>query len=385
MAASKPLTLQLIKQSSGAKTDDEMLAVDILQLSWMGLTAVDHLDLFDKCREVYLQHNELTTLDADWPPNVEFLAVGANKLASLDGLASLRKLVVLDATDNAIEAIPRGMLPTSIRIINLKGNPITKKPGWKGSLVAMLPNVCCIDGVDIDRRALEAAVDADLDGDDDAAADTAGSPAAASLLRTPAASSSPADPFVTSPGALRRAAALASAAAAADDRSRPTTSSAPTPAIASAPSSTASAVGRAVAASSASAGAGDDSPAAALAATAAHYTARREALSTLFKTRIDDEMKLIDAMAEQLAADSAAELTAAATRLQSAHASVVAKMRARDAELDLSLAQAREAFAAVSLAAAGGSSRASSGASDGGAGAAVGGDGATAADSHSRP
>lgn len=271
------------------------------------------------------------------------------------GLASLRKLVVLDATDNAIEAIPRGTLPRSIRIINLKGNPITNKPGWKGTIVAMLPNVCCIDGVDIDRGALEAAVDAALLDDSEATADGAAAAttaaAAASLPRAASAAASAGDPFVTSPGALRRAAALASAAAT-DDRSRPAAVSAPTSATASTlpavpPSSS----------SAASGGAGDDSPVAALAATAAHYTARREALSTLFKTRIDEEMKLLDAMAEQLAADSAAELTAAASRLQSAHASVIAKMRARDAELDQSLAQAREAFAAVSLAASSGPPR----------------------------
>jgi len=147
----KSITLRLVKEATGVADEDELLAATTLQLSWLGLTHIDGLELYSHVRDLYLQHNAIRVVEnLDVLPQLEFLALGSNRLSDLgDGLSSLRRLEVLDVTDNEIATVRPGQLPRSLRIINMAGNPFAAARGYRTQLLALCPELMCIDGVDV--------------------------------------------------------------------------------------------------------------------------------------------------------------------------------------------------------------------------------------------
>lgn len=174
----KPINFRLVKAATGIEDETELLNITTLRLSWQGITHIDGLELYSNVRDLYLQHNQIATIEnLDVLPNLEFLALGSNKIRGVgDGLRQLRKLEVLDLTDNHITAFPPGSLPRSLRVINVSGNPFVSKNRhtYRRILLDMLPECLCIDGTDVEPEEAEASTLAVMKGAGPGAASGAG-------------------------------------------------------------------------------------------------------------------------------------------------------------------------------------------------------------------
>jgi len=145
----------------------------ILRLSWLGLSRLGDglLGLGSSLHDLYLQHNRLTKIEGfDSLVNLEFLALQGNRIRKIEGLSHLIRLKALDLSDNLIESLPMTnstdslhslnkeneilhqrlpVLPLSIRIFNGLSNPMTLKEDYKDKICMLLPNMICLDNVDL--------------------------------------------------------------------------------------------------------------------------------------------------------------------------------------------------------------------------------------------
>lgn len=152
-----------------------------LEQLWLGknkITKLENLDTFSSLRVLSIQSNRITKLENLSPlVNLEELYISHNGLTSLgDGLASLKKLRVLDfaanrvatlgnsldglteleefwANDNALDDLRdiEGQLKPSkcpnLETVYLEGNPLQKKEGaaYRRKIMLALPQVSQID------------------------------------------------------------------------------------------------------------------------------------------------------------------------------------------------------------------------------------------------
>ena len=117
----------------------------------------------------YISDNQIRTADLNMlPSSVQVLDLSRNRLQSLMGFAKLQNLqtldvsgnslsdesvsflrqmenlAVLDISDNKIENIDSLLGLASIRVLKLKGNPVTASP-YMSQLIEALPALRCLD------------------------------------------------------------------------------------------------------------------------------------------------------------------------------------------------------------------------------------------------
>ena len=132
---------------------------------------------FANVTALYLQRNRLTStegIDGTTLPKLRFLALQGNALVSIATLETLRKLALLDLSDNVpLAALDElvGSLPSSVRYLTCVGcGCASNDVEYREALVASLPELKRLDGVDVtrgERKAAMAAFGEDLDSEEE--------------------------------------------------------------------------------------------------------------------------------------------------------------------------------------------------------------------------
>ena len=131
---------------------------------------------FANVTALYLQRNRLTStegIDGTTLPKLRFLALQGNALVSIATLGTLRKLALLDLSDNVpLAALDElvGSLPSSVRYLTCVGcGCASNDVDYREALVASLPELKRLDGADVtrgERKAAMAAFGEDLDSEE---------------------------------------------------------------------------------------------------------------------------------------------------------------------------------------------------------------------------
>ena len=113
---------------------------------------------FANVTALYLQRNRLTStegIDGTTLPKLRFLALKGNALVSIATLGTLRKLALLDLSENVpLAALDElvGALPSSVRYLTCVGcGCASNDVEYREALVASLPELKRLDGVDVTR------------------------------------------------------------------------------------------------------------------------------------------------------------------------------------------------------------------------------------------
>ena len=120
---------------------------------------------FANVTALYLQRNRLTStegIDGTTLPKLRFLALQGNALVSIATLGTLRKLALLDLSENVpLAALDElvGALPSSVRYLTCVGcGCASNDVEYREALVASLPELKRLDGVDVTRGERKAAM-----------------------------------------------------------------------------------------------------------------------------------------------------------------------------------------------------------------------------------
>ncbi|XP_033762361.1 leucine-rich repeat-containing protein 46-like [Pecten maximus] len=118
-----------------------------LRLDRENIGQIDNLELLgDKVTNVYLQKNKIQVLqNLECLKNLTFLTLADNQISQVEGLSHLHKLLFLDLSHNHIHDFQIDEFPESVMILNLKENPCTKLPDYRGRLVQDLENLQLLD------------------------------------------------------------------------------------------------------------------------------------------------------------------------------------------------------------------------------------------------
>ena len=126
----EPTLQQIMKalniKSATEENNEKMFEAKRLNLSFMGLTKLNHLSLLNRLRELRLEHNALRQIPESVSilKELEILNVSHNKM--VDGFQHLPKgLKCLDLSFNRIKRVP-DVLPSSIVWLDLSSNPVFK-------------------------------------------------------------------------------------------------------------------------------------------------------------------------------------------------------------------------------------------------------------------
>jgi len=163
----KQITLKLVMQNSLPKEEadaydqlsmEEVLAraqsLTTLHLEWQTIGEIANLECFDAAEVVYLQYNRIPRIEGlEGMPRLQFLALQHNRIRVIENLLCLTALEFLDLSKNKIATLDVAELPTSICILNLKENPCTDDSGYLTRLLARLPDLGHLDGVDVGNQA----------------------------------------------------------------------------------------------------------------------------------------------------------------------------------------------------------------------------------------
>eukprot|EP00756_Hemistasia_phaeocysticola_P032666 Hpha_TRINITY_DN16421_c2_g8::TRINITY_DN16421_c2_g8_i1::g.159007::m.159007 len=124
----------------------------VLHLKGNDIVRLDGLDKLPQLRELDVSGNKLKTLDDRWLVHCSELRelwLHDNGLRTLDGFKSLSRLHRLGISQNRIvdvHEIARLANMEGLRELQAMGNPVTRKPMYRPTLVFRLPNCTTIDG-----------------------------------------------------------------------------------------------------------------------------------------------------------------------------------------------------------------------------------------------
>ena len=120
---------------------------------------------FANVTALYLQRNRLTStegIDGTTLPKLHFLALQGNALVSIATLGTLRRLALLDLSENVpLAALDElvGALPLSVRYLTCVGcGCASNDVEYREALVASLPELKRLDGADVTRGERKAAM-----------------------------------------------------------------------------------------------------------------------------------------------------------------------------------------------------------------------------------
>jgi Leucine-rich repeat (LRR) protein len=115
-----------------------------------------NLNEFSKLLFLDLSHNSLTSLGPTklQLPNLLKLHVSHNRLQSLDYLQFLFSLNEIDASSNKLRSIQHSVgvlisLKNSLRVLNLKNNPVCKKVLYEKDVLFVLPFISILDNIEV--------------------------------------------------------------------------------------------------------------------------------------------------------------------------------------------------------------------------------------------
>ncbi|EDW77994.1 uncharacterized protein Dwil_GK24778 [Drosophila willistoni] len=128
------------------------------------IEVIEHIDMLTALKELNLSFNYITKIEnLESLVNLETLSLFSNRILKIENLESLEKLVILSIGNNLIdtmEGIERLRFVKSLRVLNLEGNPIAKKPDFplNSYVAAILPQLNYYEYVFIKRDIREEAL-----------------------------------------------------------------------------------------------------------------------------------------------------------------------------------------------------------------------------------
>ncbi|KAL9974647.1 hypothetical protein ACROYT_G011708 [Oculina patagonica] len=126
-----------------------------IDLSDMDLTSLSHMDQLVLMKEVNLSHNQLTSLDeCNMLQCVNVLDASNNNLRHITKrhalrLCSLQQLSLSNNNISNLDCLQSLQQCTSLRKIDLRGNPCCQLPGYKDAVKSLLKNLEELDGEQI--------------------------------------------------------------------------------------------------------------------------------------------------------------------------------------------------------------------------------------------
>ncbi|OWF39422.1 leucine-rich repeat-containing protein 46-like [Mizuhopecten yessoensis] len=149
------LSLHLIQKrhinSAQQKSQEEIVQalnkITHLRLDRENIGQIDNLELLgDKVTNVYLQKNKIQVIEnLECLKNLTFLTLADNQIRQVEGLSHLNKLLFLDLSHNHIHDFQIDEFPESVMILNLKENPCTSLPDYRGRLIQDLEHLKILD------------------------------------------------------------------------------------------------------------------------------------------------------------------------------------------------------------------------------------------------
>eukprot|EP00930_Biecheleria_cincta_P054996 TRINITY_DN41369_c0_g1_i1.p1 TRINITY_DN41369_c0_g1~~TRINITY_DN41369_c0_g1_i1.p1 ORF type:complete len:279 (+),score=71.36 TRINITY_DN41369_c0_g1_i1:87-923(+) len=161
----KQITLRLIMEKSLTKDElqkydalpaegalERVQALKSLHLQWLGIGEIAGLEPFESAEVLYLQANRLQRIEGlESLSRLQFLALQMNQITVVENLLCLPDLEFLDLSSNRIAELDCQQLPQKINMLNLRENACTRSKDYKSRLLARLPDLYTLDGVDLEE------------------------------------------------------------------------------------------------------------------------------------------------------------------------------------------------------------------------------------------
>ena len=133
-----------------ADLDQLFLSATSVRLDSCDIHAIENLEMLDKLQHVHLQNNYITAIEElDFCKHLTWLNLSRNKIQTIQGLSQLKELTCLDLSSNDIASIDNvsSLLPSSLRVFSLYGNPVAEAHAeYRTTITALLPNLVAFDG-----------------------------------------------------------------------------------------------------------------------------------------------------------------------------------------------------------------------------------------------
>jgi hypothetical protein len=130
--------------------DQLFLSATSVRLDSCDIHAIENLEMLDKLQHVHLQNNYITAIEElDFCKHLTWLNLSRNKIQTIQGLSQLKELTCLDLSSNDIASIDNvsSLLPSSLRVFSLYGNPVAEAHAeYRTTITSMLPNLVAFDG-----------------------------------------------------------------------------------------------------------------------------------------------------------------------------------------------------------------------------------------------
>ncbi|XP_058140075.1 leucine-rich repeat-containing protein 46 [Dasypus novemcinctus] len=124
-----------------------------VRLDREGITAIRNLEGLQNLHSLYLQMNKIQQIEnLTCVPSLRFLSLAGNRIKQVENLRELPHLQLLDLSENLIETLKQDEFPQSLLILNLTGNPCTKKDGYRELVTKALPLLLDLDGQPVLER-----------------------------------------------------------------------------------------------------------------------------------------------------------------------------------------------------------------------------------------
>ncbi len=140
------LTHQRIYRISNLKSYETLTR---LTLNSNIIERIEGLDTLVNLQWLDLSFNRIKRMEGlDKLVNLTDLSLFENQISKIEGLGKLQKLQVLSLGNNNVADIKdvTGLRPfSSLRVLNLKGNPVTEKESYAVTVIAFLPQVKYLD------------------------------------------------------------------------------------------------------------------------------------------------------------------------------------------------------------------------------------------------
>ncbi|XP_017075729.2 dynein regulatory complex subunit 3 isoform X1 [Drosophila eugracilis] len=127
------------------------------------IEVIEHLEMLTALKDLNLSFNYITRIEnLETLVNLEKLSLFSNRIRKIENIHTLKNLVILSIGNNLIdtvEGIERLRFVSSLKVLNLEGNPISKTPDFPLSsyVTAILPQLNYYEYVFIKAEAREEA------------------------------------------------------------------------------------------------------------------------------------------------------------------------------------------------------------------------------------